>query len=152
MKYEIQGETLPVVICYLEDGEKMVTEGGGMSWMSSNMKMETTSNGGIGKMFSRMFSGEHMFQNIYTARGGNGMIAFASCFPGSIKAFQISKGQEMIFQKSAFLASEEGWSFPSSLTKNWAPACSEGKASSCRKFLGMERCLQNLTVMWWNMS
>lgn len=108
MKYEIQGETLPVVICYLEDGEKMVTEGGGMSWMSSNMKMETTSNGGIGKMFSRMFSGEHMFQNIYTARGGNGMIAFASCFPGSIKAFQISKGQEMIFQKSAFLASEEG--------------------------------------------
>ena len=108
MKYEIQGETLPVVICYLEDGEKMVTEGGGMSWMSPNMEMETTSNGGIGKMFGRMFSGEHMFQNIYTARGGNGMIVCTSCFPVSIKAFQISKGQEMIFQKSAFLASEEG--------------------------------------------
>ena len=42
MRYEILGETLPVVICYLESGEKMVTEGGGMSWMSPNMKMETS--------------------------------------------------------------------------------------------------------------
>ena len=49
-----------------------------------------------------------MFQNIYTAQGGNGMIAFASCFPGSIRAFNITPGQEMIFQKSAFLASEAG--------------------------------------------
>ena len=36
------------------------------------------------------------------------MIAFASCFPGSIRAFNIRPGQEMIFQKSAFLASEAG--------------------------------------------
>lgn len=107
MRYEIQGETLPVVICYLDGGEKMITEGGGMSWMSPNMKMETTTNGGIGKAFGRMFSGEKMFQNIYTAQG-DGMIAFASSFPGSIRAFQIAPGQEMILQKSAFLASESG--------------------------------------------
>lgn len=69
MRYEIKGETLPVVICYLEDGEKMITEGGSMSWMSPNMQMETTTNGGIGKAFGRMFSGEKMFQNIYTAKG-----------------------------------------------------------------------------------
>ena len=46
MKYEIQGETLPVVICYLENGETMVTEGGAMSWMSPNIKMDTTTGGG----------------------------------------------------------------------------------------------------------
>jgi len=108
MKYQIQGETLPVVICELEAGEKMITEGGAMSWMSPNMKMETTSNGGIGQAFGRAFSGEKMFQNIYTAQGGPGMIAFASSFPGSIRAFEVSPGQDMIFQKSAFLASEEG--------------------------------------------
>ena len=108
MRYEIKGDTLPVVICYLEGGEKMITEGGGMSWMSPNMKMETTTNGGIGKAFGRMFSGEHIFQNIYTAQAGKGMIAFASCFPGSIKAFEIGPGREMVFQKSAFLASEAG--------------------------------------------
>lgn len=108
MKYQIIGETLPVVICQLEGGEKMITEGGGMAWMSPNMLMETTSNGGVGKMFGRMFSGEKLFQNIYTAQGGEGMIAFASSFPGSIRAFEIAPGQEMIFQKSAFLAGEVG--------------------------------------------
>ena len=108
MKYQIVGDTLPAVICQLEPGEKMITEGGGMSWMSTNMLMETTSNGGIGSMIGRMFSGEKAFQNVYTAQGGEGMIAFASCFPGSIRAFEIAPGQEMILQKSAFLAGEVG--------------------------------------------
>ena len=108
MKYQIVGDTLPAVICQLEPGEKMITEGGGMSWMSPNMLMETTSSGGIGSMIGRMFSGEKAFQNVYTAQGGEGMIAFASCFPGSIRAFEIAPGQEMIFQKSAFLAGEVG--------------------------------------------
>ncbi len=55
MRYQIQGETLPVVICELEGGEKMITEGGGMAWMSPNMLMETTTNGGIGKAFGGCF-------------------------------------------------------------------------------------------------
>ena len=108
MKYEIKGDTLPVVICHLEAGERMITERGSMAWMSPNMKMETSTNGGFGKAFGRMFSGEAMFQNIYTAQGGNGLIAFASSFPGSIKAFEIGSGQEYIFQKKAFLAGEPG--------------------------------------------
>ncbi|MEF9840660.1 MAG: TIGR00266 family protein [Lachnospiraceae bacterium] len=108
MQYQIKGETLPVIICQLESGEAMITERGSMSWMSPNMKMETSTNGGIGKAFGRMFSGDSMFQNIYTSQGGKGLIAFASSFPGSVKAFEIAPGQEMIFQKSAFLASEVG--------------------------------------------
>ena len=108
MKYKIQGEPLPVVICTLEAGEKMITEKGSMSWMSPNMKMETTTNGGLGKALGRMFSGESLFQNIYTAEGGEGMIAFASSFPGSIRAIEITPEQGIIVQKSAFLASEAG--------------------------------------------
>ncbi len=108
MKYEIKGDSLPVVICELENGEKMITESGAMSWMSPNMKMETSSNGGVGKVFGRMVSGEKMFQNIYTATNGTGTIAFASSFPGSIRAFEISPGNELIVQKSGFLASEAG--------------------------------------------
>ena len=108
MNYNIEGEPLPVVICNLEANETMITEKGAMSWMTPNMKMETTSNGGIGKMFGRAFSGESMFQNRYTSMGGPGMIAFASSFPGAIKALEISNGHSMIVQKSAFLASEEG--------------------------------------------
>lgn len=108
MQYKIQGEPLPVVICTLEAGEKMITEKGSMSWMSPNMKMETTTNDGLGKALGRMFSGESLFQNIYTAEGGEGMIAFASSFPGSIRAIEITPEQGIIVQKSAFLASEAG--------------------------------------------
>lgn len=108
MKYQIKGDTLPVVICQLEGGESMVTERGSMSWMSPNIKIDTTTNGGIGKAFGRMFAGEAMFQNVYTAQGGQGLIAFASSFPGSIQAFEVGPGQEYIFQKRAFLAAEAG--------------------------------------------
>ena len=107
MQYEIKGGDFPVVVCTLENGETMITEKGSMAWMSPNMQMETH-GGGLGKMFSKAFSGESMFQNHYTARGGTGMIAFCSSFPGQVKAVNIAPGQEMIVQKSAFLAAEAG--------------------------------------------
>ena len=107
-KYEILGENLPVVVCELSPGESMITESGSMSWMSPNMKMETTTGGGMKKMLGRLVSGDSAFQNKFTAEGGDGIIAFASSFPGAIKALNISAGRSMIVQKSAFLASEEG--------------------------------------------
>ncbi len=106
MRYEIKGGVFPVVVCNLNSGEQMITERGSMVWMTPNMKMETR-GGGIGKMFSKMFSGESMFQNIYTAEG-DGMIAFGSSFPGSILPLEIKPGQDMILQKRSFLASETG--------------------------------------------
>jgi len=107
MKYEIQGNNLPVVVCTLADGETMVAESGAMSWMSPNMEMSTTSGGGVGKVLGRLFAGEHMFQNLYTAYG-NGMIAFSSSFPGSIRAIEITPDNPVVVQKSAFLAAEQG--------------------------------------------
>lgn len=106
MQYEIKGGTFPVVICKLTDGEQMVTESGSMVWMTPNLEM-TTSGGGVGKMFSKMFAGERLFQNIYTARG-DGMIAFGSSFPGNILPLELTGAHGYIFQKSAFLASEAG--------------------------------------------
>ena len=86
--------------------KKMITESGSMVWMSPNMEM-STSGGGVGKMFSKAFSGENLFQNIYTANG-KGLIAFGSSFPGKILPLEISAGKEFVLQKSAFLASEAG--------------------------------------------
>ena len=99
MEYRIEGTPLPVVICELQAGETMITERGSMSWMSPNMKMETSSGGGIGKALSRMFAGESLFLNRYTAQGGPGMIAFAASFPGNIRPFHIRPGRELILQK-----------------------------------------------------
>ena len=108
MNYEIKGEPMPVVICNVNAGETMITEKGSMVWMSPNMEMQTSAGGSIGKAFGRMFSGESMFQNLYTAKGGPGMIAFASSFPGAIRAVELRPGKSIVCQKSAFLASEQG--------------------------------------------
>mgnify|MGYP002512088497 CR=1 FL=1 len=108
MKYNILGDPLPVVICEVEPGETLITENGAMSWMTPNMNMETTTNGGIGKAFGRAFSGESMFQNRYTAMGGPGQIAFASSFPGSIRALEVDGANGYILQKGCFLAGTEG--------------------------------------------
>ena len=107
MRYKIQGENMPVVLCALEDGESMICEAGAMSWMSANMQMETK-GGGVGKLFGRMISGETMFQNVYTPHGGSGLIAFTSSFPGEIVAVDITPDKPIIIQKKAFLASTPG--------------------------------------------
>ena len=108
MKFEITGEPTPVVICHLDANESMITESGSMVWMSPNMKMETNAGGGLKKAFGRMLSGESIFQNVYTAQGGPGMIAFASSFPGQIRQVPVDPGHPVVAQKAAFLAGTSG--------------------------------------------
>ncbi len=107
MNYTIKGENLPYVEVELSQGESIKCEGGSMSWMTPNLSMKT-SGGGVGKMFSKLVSGESLFSNVYTAENGPGMIAFASSFPGKIIAVNIEPGKDIICQKSAYLASTTG--------------------------------------------
>ena len=116
MKYEIKGEPLPVLLVYLESGESVMCQKGAMSWMTPNMKMQTNA-GGIGKAFSKMFSGESMFQNTYTSQGGEGMIGFASTLPGSIIPFDIGQG-EIIVQKGGYFVSQPSVTFSVAFQKN----------------------------------
>lgn len=87
-------------------------------------------------MFGRAFSGESMFVNRYTAVGGNGMIAFASSFPGSIRAFNIAPGQEIVAQKSAFLASTEGIEMSVFFQKRLASGLFGGEGFIMQKLTG----------------
>ena len=135
MKYQIKGEPMPVVICELAQNEKLTCESGAMSWMSPNMEMET-SGGGLGKMFGRMVSGENAFQNHYVAKGGPGMIAFASSFPGSIKAFEITPAAPIICQKKAFLACSEGVELSTHLQKKIGAGLFGGEGFVMQKISG----------------
>ncbi|MDR3345485.1 MAG: TIGR00266 family protein [Oscillospiraceae bacterium] len=108
MQYQIIGEPTPVAQCTLDSGESMKTESGSMVWMSPNMGMSTNAGGSVGKALGRMLTGEKMFQNVYTAQGGSGMIAFGSSFLGSIRAVQLTPDKPIVCQKRAFLASEMG--------------------------------------------
>ncbi|MDD8049486.1 MAG: TIGR00266 family protein [Thomasclavelia sp.] len=118
MKYEIEGGNLPVVVCHLEQGEALICDSGAMSWMDPVMQMSTGA-GGFGKAMSHMFTKETMFRNTYTA-SAPGMIAFASSFPGSIRAVEVNPGQDIIVQKSSFLASTTGIETSVAFTKKFS--------------------------------
>lgn len=134
MKYVIDGGAFPYVTCALEDGEKMITEKGSMIWMSPNMKMET-SGGGVGKMFSKAFTGESMFQNIYTAQG-NASITFGSSFPGKILDVNITPEKALIAQKNCFLASESGVQLSVHFNKNFGAGLFGGEGFIMQKLSG----------------
>jgi len=136
MQYRFIGEPMPVVECLLASGEAMKTESGSMVWMSPNMKMDTTSDGGVGKVFSRMVSGESMFLNTYTAQGGQGYIAFGSSFTGSIRAIQVTPEREVIAQKSSFLASEMSVDISIHFRKNIASSLFGGEGFIMQRFSG----------------
>jgi len=107
MEARITGDSLPVVNIKLNRGESIITENGGMSWMTDGLKMETTTNGGVLKGLGRALSGESIFMNIYTAEQEGAEISFASSFPGKILEFDLAAGQSIIAQKRAFLCSEK---------------------------------------------
>ncbi|MBE6539829.1 MAG: TIGR00266 family protein [Ruminococcaceae bacterium] len=134
MKYVIDGGAFPYVTCALEDGEKMITEKGSMIWMSPNMKMET-SGGGVGKMFSKAFTGESMFQNIYTAQG-DASITFGSSFPGKILDVNITPEKALIAQKNCFLASESGVQLSVHFNKNFGAGLFGGEGFIMQKLSG----------------
>ena len=102
IKYQIEGGNLPVVICYPEAGQTLCTESGAMSWMSESLEMKTNAGKGA---FGRMFSGESLFQNTFTATKDGDFLAISSSFPGQILAFDVSNNG-IIVQKKSFLARE----------------------------------------------
>lgn len=145
MRYSIQGDTLPVVICELDAGEKIITEGGGMAWMSPNMKMETT-GGGIGKMFGRALSGDTIFQNIYTAERTNGMISIASCFPVQLRLLKLHPAMKLFCRNLLFLHLKLELSFQCIFERSLAQDFSVVKVLLCRNFQVTALLLLNLTV------
>lgn len=134
MKYEIIGGNLPAVICSLTKGEKIICEGGGMSWMDDAFTMETE-GGGFKKLFGKALSGEALFNNTYTANK-DAEIAFASSFPGEILAIQIEPGRSVIAQKKSFLACEGGVEMSVHFQKKLAGGFFGGEGFILEKFSG----------------
>ncbi len=135
MQYSIEGKPFPVAIVTLENNESVVCQKGAMTWMSPNVAMQTK-GGGIGKMFSRALSGEAMFQNIYTAQGGQGQIAFGASVPGEIMSVEMKPGMSIVAQKSAFLASSPDVTFEMFFQKKLGAGFFGGEGFIMQKFSG----------------
>ena len=102
MDYRIEGGSLPAVILNVRAGETVISEAGGRTWMRGAVDTETTSGGGVKKVFGRLLSGESLFLSRYVARG-DAEIGFASSFPGKIIVRELRAGESIICQKRCFL-------------------------------------------------
>jgi len=108
MRYEIHRSLLPSVDVYLDPGEAVYTESGGMAWMKGDIKMDTGTHGGLLAGLGRKLAGESVFMTTYTCQSGQGMVTFTPEAPGRILAFELQPRQMLICQKDAFMAAQEG--------------------------------------------
>lgn len=136
MNYEIKGSPFPVVVCSLNGGESVICQKGAMVWMSENMKMKTSAEGGLGKLVSRALSGESVFHNTYTAEGSDGLIAFGTSKPGTILTFDITPSSNIVAQKGSFLASEPTVNFETFFQKKLGAGFFGGEGFILQKFTG----------------
>lgn len=118
MQYTISEGLLPVLTAKLGADEAIFTESAGMSWMSSNIEMDTNMRGGLGRTIGRMFSGESLFMTTFHCTEGVGMVNFAIELPGRIIAHELSTQQSIICQRDAFMAGTSDISLEMKLSHN----------------------------------
>lgn len=106
MRYDIQGTVLQTLDVYLDAGESLFTESGGMAWMKGDIEMNTNTRGGLLKGLARSLAGESLFLTTYTSKSGGGMITFTPEAPGSILPVALAANESRICQKDAFMAAQ----------------------------------------------
>ena len=136
MEYEIKGGAFPIVICTLKKGETMKNETGAMAFMTSDMKMETNTGGGLLKGLGRALSGDTIFLNFFTAQSDNEQIGFSACTPGKIMSIRLDGTNTIIGQKNAFLAAEDSVNLDIYFKKKLGAGLFGGEGFILQKFTG----------------
>lgn len=95
----------------LETGEKIIAESGAMIAMSKDMEVTTSTRtkgkGGFLKGVKRMFAGESLFLNTFTAPSGGGEVYLSPDLRGDIIQYNMDGAKEMIVQGSSFVACDD---------------------------------------------
>lgn len=138
MKFRIVGNVVPAVEVYFEQpGEEMVTQSGGMAWMSDGISMTTDTNGGALAGIGRMFAGESIFMAHYKASRAGSTIAFATTVPGKIVPIKMKDHPNgLICQKGAFLCSQSSVTLSIEFTNNFTSGLFGGEGFVLEKLTG----------------
>lgn len=136
MRYEIIGKTVPAVEFTLNRGESIYSQRGGMTWQTDGINMKTNARGGVMKSLGRMFTGESIFMNTYTANVDGAKVAFATTVPGDIVAVNVGENNGFTVQKSAFLCAEPGVDMSIAFTKKFSAGLFGGEGFILQKAKG----------------
>lgn len=136
MKYEIIGKTVPAVEFTLNRGESIYSQRGGMTWQTDGINMKTNARGGVMKSLGRMFTGESIFMNTYTANVDGAKVAFATTVPGDIVSVNVGENNGFTVQKSSFLCAEPGVDMSIAFTKKFSAGLFGGEGFVLQKAKG----------------
>lgn len=135
MKYKITGDNLQIANVELEPGKTINAEAGAMIYKSGNVTIDVETKG-IGKAIKRLLVGETFFLTKFSSVGGSGMVGVGGKVPGKIKAFKLSKGQELIAEKGAYLCSDASVDIGVRLVKKIGAGFFGGEGILLQKILG----------------
>ncbi len=136
MRYEIIGKTVPAVEFTLNRGESIYSQRGGMTWQTDGINMKTNARGGVMKSLGRMFTGESIFMNTYTANIDGAKVAFATTVPGDIVSVNVGENNGFTVQKSSFLCAEPGVDMSIAFTKKFSAGLFGGEGFVLQKAKG----------------
>lgn len=137
MKYEIIGKTVPAVEITFEKGEAVYSQSGGMIWQTNGIEMKTNAKGGVMKSLGRMFAGESLFMNTYTATQDGAKIAFGTTAPGDLLPVNMNEHPGGFFiQKRAFLCAEPSVNVSIAFTKKFSAGLFGGEGFVIQKAEG----------------
>ena len=137
MKYEIIGKTVPAVEITFDKGEAVYSQSGGMIWQTSGIEMKTNAKGGVMKSLGRMFAGESISMNTYTALEEGAKIAFGTTAPGDLIPVNMDEHPNGFFiQKSAFLCAQPSIEVSIAFTKKFSAGLFGGEGFILQKATG----------------
>ena len=106
MRYQISGTVMQTVAIDLAPGETVYSQTNTMAWMNDQIAMNTHTGGGLFSGFMRSLGGGSLVVTDFTSNG-NGHVAFAPRFPGTIIPALLQAGQSLICRKETFLVAEK---------------------------------------------
>lgn len=136
MQYQINGTTMPTLDITLEAGEAVFTEKGGMAWMSGDIKMETSSRGGMLSGLGRRLAGESFFMTTYRCNSGRSLITFTPEAPGTVLPLALGNGETLICQKDAFMCAQDSVSVEIHFRKKLGTGLFGGEGFVLQKLTG----------------
>ncbi|MGK4579318.1 TIGR00266 family protein [Kitasatospora sp. HPMI-4] len=114
MQAVVKGSTMPVLEIQLNQGEKVISHHGELSWMSANLHMSQTTNtggpggGGLLNTLKRAVSGGGIFLTQYEAQNGPAMVAFAAKVPGHILPVDVTPGRSVMVHRHGWICGTPG--------------------------------------------
>jgi uncharacterized protein (TIGR00266 family) len=108
LDFEItQRPDFAMVSVRLDAGETVFSEPAAMASMTPNLKMKAGLKGGLRKAMGRLFSGESLIVNTFTAESDPGEVTLAPGIPGDVEHYFL-ENNSLFRQRGAFLAHSEG--------------------------------------------